>query len=127
MVKPMIVGYLLMLFSTVGFYLIFNTKFGYLLSMSMGMAAGSFLSFLVLVVLSEYQLKFVYFNFVHLIMLLMVGVLGYFSNVDAIFSKLVYYLVFASIFGVLVFKSGIITNRELKYVWGKLKRVGKHV
>lgn len=119
LIKEMIVGFMLMLVSTVVFYYFTREALGGLEAMAYGMAFGSFVGMVALAILSWIKLKFSFLNLNHLILfaigfLISIQVYDTFST-----EKMVVYLIGATSYLGALFALGIVTKKHVSFLLNK--------
>lgn len=123
LVREMIVGFLIMLVATIGFYYVTTDSLGGLVAMSYAMPVGSLVGLLALSVFSWARLKFSFLNFSHLI-LFVIGLLLSLQVYDTIsVTKILVYLLGSAAYIGALFALEVVTKKHLEFLLDKGRRL----
>jgi O-antigen/teichoic acid export membrane protein len=120
LVKEMILSFTILIVGTLVFYFGLKSVLGALVAMSYGMAAGSLISLLYLIIASELKLKFKLFHHEHVLLLIMAGAIALDWGVINIYVKTAAYIVFTGLFIWGVFVSRFVTKDDAQKVLRKI-------
>ena len=112
-VKEMIISYAVLLSTTVIFYFSFSRIFGFVESMVYGMAFGSFLSFVILIVSTSKKLKFSFFNINHLTLILIGALFSLLNSWGNIPIKSLIFVLYLLVYVVFLFFAKFITKSHV--------------
>lgn len=106
MVKEMMAAFLIMLIATIGFFFAFLKVSGPLTAMSYGMLAGALIGFGVMILFSQTRLKFTFWKFDHMLILLQGVVISISGSIPYLPVKFSLFAVYISLYvwGVVVAK-----------------------
>ncbi len=125
-VKEMIIAFLLMLFSTAGFYFMFDYMLGGLVSMSYAMVVGSLVGLLALSLFSFFKLKFTFLNSKHFVLVLVGFLLSTRIYNEFSIEKILVFGLGAILYIGLVLVFKIVKTSEIQFILRKLPWVREH-
>jgi len=124
LVKEMIIGFIILLGVTVGFYFAVSPLYGGLLTMSYAMAFGAFVALLITMAFVWFKLKFTFVTSGH-VFLLGIGLLLSLQVYPTIsVAKVLVYLVGSAIYLISLFRLEIVTKEQLSYAFARVKQLG---
>lgn len=125
-IKEMIISYAVLLSTTVIFYFSFSRVFGSVESMVYGMAFGSFLSFVILIISTSRKLKFSFFNINHLALILigvLFSLLNYWGNISI---KLLIFVLYFLVYVAFLFFAKFITKFHVTRLFGLIASIFRY-
>ncbi len=112
-VKDMILGFLLMFIVTVGFYFITRKFYNPVYTMSYSMLLGSFLGFAYMVRLLQSRLQIRFISYAHVLLMVQALVVSHMGSISNIYVKFPAYFIFVGLYLWSVHIAGFIRKEEL--------------
>jgi O-antigen/teichoic acid export membrane protein len=125
MIKTMLGSFVILLGTTVGFYFVTRNFMGGLDSMAYAMVFGGLLSFVVLTTVLQIILKFRFFTFDHVLILLQGLVIALSEPVDGFLIRLGIFVVFVGLYLWAVFVAGFLKKEDVRYVVAKVRGLNR--
>ncbi len=128
-VKELVLGFVLLLLGTIGFYLTLTRFFDYskIGSMSLGLLFGVLMSFIFLIIVSQKKLKFKYITHEHTIILFQVLIIALANDISNIWLKILIYALFTLMYLWAVYIANFITKSDIDVLVRRFSTLSKRL